>query len=49
MKKNVLVAPLTTILNQMLHTGVFPDLLKTASFTPIYKKDETNFSNYRPI
>ncbi len=49
-KKNVLVDPLTIILNQLLHTGVFPDLLKITRVTHIYKKDDkTNFSNYRPI
>ncbi len=48
--KNVLVEPLTIIISQMLHTGIFPDLLKIANVTPIFKKDdETIFSNYRPI
>ncbi len=48
--KNVLVETLTIIINQMLHTGIFLDLLKIAKVTPIFKKDdETIFSNYRPI
>ncbi len=34
----------------MLHTSIFPDLLKIAKVTPIFKKDdEIIFSNYRPI
>ncbi len=45
-----MVEPLTIIINQKLHTGFFPDLLKIAKVTPIFKKDdETIFSNYRPI
>ncbi len=48
--KNILAYPLAMIINQMLHTGIFPDLLKIAKVTPIYKKDdESIFSNYRPI
>ncbi len=38
------------IVNQTLHTGIFPDKLKMAKMNPIYKKDEnTQFTNYRPI
>ncbi len=48
--KHILAHPLAMIINQMLHTGIFPDLLKIAKVTPIYKKDdETILSNYRPI
>ncbi len=47
---NVLADPLTMIINQMLHAGIFPDLLKIVKVIPIYKKDDkTIFSNYIPI
>ena len=33
-----------------LEEGIFPDDLKTAKVTPIFKAgDESDFSNYRPI
>ncbi len=48
--KNILAHPLAMIINEMFHTGIFPDLLKIAKFTPIYKKDgETIFAIYRPM
>lgn len=47
----VLLSPiLSNLLNKCMKTGIFPDILKTASITPIYKKGEKSFlSNYRPI
>ena len=36
--------------NQSLKTGIFPERLKIAKVTPIYKKDDVKmFENYRPI
>ena len=38
------------LINLSFNTGIFPDPLKIARITPIYKKGEkTNPSNYRPI
>ncbi len=39
--KLIITEPLTAIINQMLNTGIFPDLLKFVKITPIYKKKET--------
>ena len=48
--KSAILKPITTIINQMLITGIFPDKLKIAKVAPVYKKDdETLFTNYRPI
>ena len=48
--KNDLVKPITTIVNQMIVTGIFPDNLKILRVIPLYKaKDQTLLSNYRPI
>jgi Notch-like protein len=45
-----IVSPLNYIRNSALHTGVFPNRLKYASVTPIYKKGNIfSISNYRPI
>ena len=35
------------IINQSLMSGIFPDKLKIAKVTPIYKKEQV--TNYRPI
>ena len=36
--------------NKSVDTGIFPESLKLAKVTPIYKaKDKENLNNYRPI
>ena len=41
---------LTEHFNKMLQTGEFPEKLKLADVSPIFKKgDKTNKSNYRPV
>ena len=48
--KNVLVTPITVIVNQSLKTGIFPDALKIAKILPVFKKGDTHFiQNYHPI
>ncbi len=46
--KSVLIKPLTVIINKMLKTQIFPDMLKIARVISLYD-DEYSFSNYRPI
>ena len=42
--------PLRYIFNESLSQGIFPEKLKIARITPIFKSDdETSVSNYRPI
>ena len=42
--------PLSIIFNKSLEEGVFPDRMKAADVTPLFKsKDQTNKNNYRPI
>ena len=42
--------PLTSIINQSLYTGIFPENLKLAKVLPLFKKgDNQLFNNYRPI
>ncbi len=44
------IQPLMEIFNQSLMTGVFPDKLKIARVTPIFKsEDKLIMSNYRPV
>ena len=48
--KSAILKPFTLIINQILHTGIFPEHLKIARVLPLFKKDDqTIFSNYRPI
>ena len=46
----IITKPLTFIINQSLKTGIYPDKLKIAKITPIYKKEyKHHIENYRPI
>ena len=48
--KNIIIKPLTIIINRTLKKGIFPKKLKIAKVVPIYKAgDNTMFTNYRPI
>ena len=48
--KHEIVEPLTYVINQSLACGIFPDHLKIAKITPIYKKgNKSAIDNYRPI
>ena len=48
--RHVLSEPLLQLINNCFETGIFPDILKIASITPIYKKgDRCTLTNYRPI
>ena len=41
---------LQKLLNDSLETGMFPDRLKLADITPVFKtKDPLNKTNYRPV
>ena len=40
---------ITLTINQSLTSGIFPDRLKIAKVTPIYRKGYKNISNYRPV
>ena len=40
-KNNILVRPLTLILNQSFEQGIFPEILKIAQVLPNHKKEDT--------
>ena len=47
---SVISQPLATILNLSISSGIYPDDLKKAKVTPIFKKGEKhNINNYRPV
>ena len=47
---NVLVKPLTVVVNQSLHTGLYPFQLKLSRVKPLFKNgNKTYFNNYVPI
>ena len=48
--KSSLVTPITSLVNTTLATSIFPDRLKEAQVTPLYKKcDPLIKKNYRPV
>ena len=45
-----IIKPLTLLINQVFNTGIFPERLKLAKVTPVFKKGDSNLiNNYRPI
>ena len=47
---SVLAGPITNIVNRMLSTNQFPDQLKLARLSPIFKKEDPLLkSNYHPV
>lgn len=48
--RNIISIPLTNLINDSFTSGTFPDSLKIARVTPIYKEGKkTDLNNYRPI
>ena len=48
--KNVLIKPMTLIVNQCLHAGIYPSQIKLSRVKPLFKSgDRSQFNNYRPI
>ena len=48
--RSILSKPLAKLINFSFSEGVFPDLLKFASFILVFKKgDNLDYNNYRPI
>ena len=45
----VYIKELTTIINNCLKDGLFPNELKLADVSPVFKKDDLNKENYRPV
>ena len=49
---DVLIEPITSIINNSLQEGVFPDQFEKAYIRPLLKKttlDENELKNYRPV
>lgn len=48
--KNLIIIPLTKLINMCFKESIFPKVLKKAIVTPIFKKgDSSDVTNYRPI
>ena len=47
--KDVLIKPLTLLMNQIIYTGEFPKQLKIAKVKPLFNKiNQSSIANYRP-
>ena len=47
---NEIASPINMIFNKIIENGLYPDVLKRACVTPVFKSgDKHNASNYRPI
>jgi len=47
---DIIVKPITFLVNQAITSGTFPNKLKIAKVMPVYKKDDNTLpTNYRPI
>ena len=45
-----LLSPITKIINMSIDSGIFPNRLKEAQVTPLFKKNDPFLkSNYRPV
>ena len=50
MSAGVITKPITSIVNLTIQTGTYPELLKTATVSPVFKKeDPLSKENFRPI
>ena len=50
MSAGVITKPITNIINLTIQTGTYPELLKTATVSPVFKKENPlSKENYRPI
>lgn len=47
--KNILIYPLTKLINEVIKTGIFPDMLKVSKVFPIHKGGDFSENNFRPI
>lgn len=48
--KDIIVIPLTNLINNCIASNIFPDQLKVASVVPVHKKgDKSDLNNYRPV
>lgn len=47
--KNLIIVHLTSLFNQCIKSGIYPDILKVTKVIPIHKGGSLNKSNFRPI